>query len=58
MLGAQGVQMGTAFLTSHESGANELLKDTILKVKRLIQWSLMYLVAKMLVVLITNSLKK
>ncbi|MCU7258575.1 nitronate monooxygenase family protein, partial [Pseudomonas aeruginosa] len=33
MLGAQGVQMGTAFLTSHESGANELLKDTILKSK-------------------------
>ena len=25
--------MGTAFLTSHESGANELLKDTILKSK-------------------------
>ena len=26
MLGAQGAQMGTAFLTSNESGANDLLK--------------------------------
>lgn len=33
MLGAQGAQMGTAFLISHESGVNELLKDTILKSK-------------------------
>lgn len=33
VLGAQGVQMGTAFLTSKESGANELVKQTILKSK-------------------------
>ncbi len=30
MLGAQGAQMGTAFLTSNESGANDLLKEAIL----------------------------
>ena len=29
MLGAQGVQMGTAFLISDESAANELLKNAI-----------------------------
>ena len=31
MLGAQGVQMGTAFLNSFGSGANELLKEPMLK---------------------------
>jgi len=33
MLGAQGVQMGTAFLISDESAANELLKNAILNSK-------------------------
>ena len=33
VLGAQGVQMGTAFLTSKESGANELVKQTIINSK-------------------------
>jgi nitronate monooxygenase len=32
-LGAQGVQMGTAFLTCVESGANRLHKDAILRTK-------------------------
>lgn len=30
VLGAQGVQMGTAFLTAKESGANNIVKQTIL----------------------------
>ncbi|GGG88688.1 nitronate monooxygenase [Staphylococcus pragensis] len=30
VLGAQGVQMGTAFLTAKESGANQVVKQTIL----------------------------
>lgn len=37
ILGAQGVQMGTAFLTTEESGANQLVKQAVFIVKRLIQ---------------------
>ena len=37
ILGAQGVQMGTAFLTTEESGANQLVKQAVLHSKRLIQ---------------------
>ncbi|MCJ1662577.1 nitronate monooxygenase [Staphylococcus sp. NRL 16/872] len=33
VLGAQGVQMGTAFLTAEESGANDVVKQTILNSK-------------------------
>lgn len=33
ILGAQGVQMGTAFLTTEESGANQLVKQAVLHSK-------------------------
>ena len=33
VLGAEGVQMGTAFLTSQDSNASELLRDAIINSK-------------------------